>query len=227
MSFRWKTAAPGATVTGDLLDVVASGTRMYGAQWDGFLKAWDTTGTTANRRRVGGQARRGELHRGVRRSPATGSSCVTTPGTSMPATSRPGPSCGRPRTAPGVPYGDEGPMVVGSTVVVRDSANSVRAYSLATGAPLWGGAAAPVTDVYRPLSSDGTRIFAVGSVPVVRAVSLATGTILWQTPMSAAAERLRPARQHQGPPVVVDGRVYATENGRACWSPTPPPAPSS
>ena len=60
-------------------------------------------------------------------------------GTSMRATSRPGPWCGRRRTAPGVPFGYEGPMVVGSTVVVRDSANSVRAYSLATGAPLWGG----------------------------------------------------------------------------------------
>ena len=119
----------------------------------------------------------------------------------------------RTADSPGTPYGHEGPMVVGTTVVVRDSANSVRAYALATGAPLWGGQPAPVDDVYRPLSSDGTRIFAVGQCQL-HALSLATGTVEWQVPMSAQPSNdCGLPGNLQGPPIVVDGQVHATENG--------------
>jgi outer membrane protein assembly factor BamB len=211
-SFRWKTAAPGTTVTGGDLDVVASGTRMYGTQWDGFLKAWDTTGSTANRTHVWAvKPDTGNFVRGVTitadrvlvrddsgylhaRNLTTGAPVWTTADT------------------PGLPYGDDGPLVVGTTVVLRDSANSVRAYSLTTGAPLWGGEPAPVDNVYRALSSDGTRVFAVGECQLY-ALSLATGDILWQTPMSSDPNDCGLPGTPPGPPIVVGGKVYASESG--------------
>ena len=52
---------------------------------------------------VGGQARRRRASWGARRSPATGSSCRATTGTSTPATSRPVPRCGGPRPRRGCP----------------------------------------------------------------------------------------------------------------------------
>ncbi len=212
ISFRWKTAAPGVSVTGNLLDVVASGTRMYGVQWDGFLKAWDTAGSTANRSHawavkpvaanfMGGATIAGDRILVRDDSGDLYARDVTT-----------GAPIWQTVTPPGAAFGNEGPLVVGSTVVVRDGLNSVRAYSLATGAPLWGGMAAPVTDVYRPLSSDGTRIFAVGQCKLT-AISLATGAVAWQTPMSADTNDCGLPGNFQGPPVVVDGRVHATENG--------------
>ena len=212
ISYRWKTAAPGASVTGNLLDVVASGTRMYGVPWDGFLKAWDTTGSTANRAPVWA----------VKPDDASFTGGATIAGNRILVRDDSGHvyardlATGGPvwRTtdSPGMPFGDEGPMVVGSTVVVRDGANSVRAYSLTTGAPLWGGEAAPVTNVYRPVSSDGTRIFAVGQCQL-SALSLVTGAVLWQIPMSERSNECGLPGNFQGPPVVVDGRVHATETG--------------
>ena len=212
VSFRWKTAAPGESVTGGQLDVVASGTVMYGVQWDGYLRAWDTTGSTANRPHL--WAVKPDTANFSRGATIAGDKILVRDdsGYVYARDLATGAAVWRTADTPGLPYGDEGPLVVGSTVVVRDSANSVRAYSLATGAALWGGAAAPVTDIYRALSSDGTRIFAVGQCKLY-ALSLATGAISWQTPMSATAGDCGLPGNTQGPPVVVNGRVYATENG--------------
>ena len=212
MSYRWKTAAPGATVTGNLLDVVASGTRMYGVQWDGYLKAWDTTGSTANRAPVW-SVKPDDANFGGGATIAGSRILVSDDSGHIYARDlATGAPLWRTTDAPGIPFGYEGPLVVGSTVVVRDAANSVRAYALATGAPLWGGAAAPVTNVYRPVSSDGTRIFAVGQCQLY-ALSLATGAVLWQVPMSDDPGDCGLPGNFQGPPIVADGMVHATETG--------------
>ena len=69
-----------------------------------------------------------------------------------------------------------------------------------------------MTNVYRPLSSDGTRIFAVGQCTLY-ALSLSTGAILWQVPMSAQSNDCGLPGNYQGPPIVADGMVHATETG--------------
>ena len=212
LSFRWKTAAPGATLTGSMLDVVSSGTRMYGVQWDGLLKAWDTTGSTANRTPVWEVKPDGAMFNGG----------VTIAGNRILVRDDSGHiyardlATGAPlwqtASTPGTPFGPEGPLVVGSTVVVRDGSNSVRAYSLSDGTPLWGGAAAPVTNVYRPVSSDGTRLFAVGQCRL-HALSLATGAVVWDVPMSDDPNDCGLPGNYQGAPMVANGRVHATETG--------------
>ena len=49
IAFRWKTAPPGTTQFGNDQDVALSGTTLYTVGWDGVLKAFDTTGSQANR----------------------------------------------------------------------------------------------------------------------------------------------------------------------------------
>ena len=212
VSYQWRTAAPGPMVTGNLLDVVASGTRMYGVQWDGFLKAWDTTGSTANRTPEWAVKPDGASFMGGATIAGNRILVRDEYGHIYARDLATGAQVWRTTDSPGIAFGHEGPMVVGSTVVVRDGANSVRAYSLTTGAPLWGGEAAPVTNVYRPTSSDGTLIFAVGQCQLY-ALSLTTGAIVWQTPMSNDLNDCGLPGNLQGPPVVVDGKVHATELG--------------
>ena len=47
--YRWKTAAPGADASGGDVSTLHAGNRIYSLPWDGVVKAWDTTGSAADR----------------------------------------------------------------------------------------------------------------------------------------------------------------------------------
>ena len=104
----------------------------------------------------------------------------------------------------------EAPLVVGSSVFVRDQANQIRAFSVANGAPLWGGAAAPVSDVHSALSSDGTRIYAIAQCELY-AVSVSNGSVAWHTPVVTGGGICSTGSFPPEPPIVLNGKVYATE----------------
>ena len=212
LSFRWKTAPPGAVVSGNRLDVVTAGDRMYGVQWDGMLKAWDTTGSTANRAPAWAVKPDGMGFRGGATVAGNRILVRDDSGDIHARDLATGAALWNTTSSLGFPFGDEGPLVVGSTVVVRDGSNVVRAFSLTDGAPLWGGAAAPVSNVYRPVSSDGTRIFAVAQCRLY-ALSLANGSVLWDIPMSDSQDNCGLPANYQGAPVVANGMVHATELG--------------
>ena len=203
--------APGATLTGSMLDVVSSGTRMYGVQWDGCSRR-GTPGSTANRTPVWEVKPDGAMFNGGVTIAGNRILVRDDSGHIYARDLATGAPLWRTASTPGTPFGPEGPLVVGSTVVVRDGSNSVRAYSLSDGTPLWGGAAAPVTNVYRPVSSDGTRLFAVGQCRL-HALSLATGAVVWDVPMSDDPNDCGLPGNYQGAPIVADGRVHATETG--------------
>jgi outer membrane protein assembly factor BamB len=215
-AFRWKTAPPGPTQFGDDQDVALAGTMLYTTGWDGTLKAFDTTGSQANRPPIWAVVPAPGTGAGYTGAPSISGTRIlvfdtdrrlhavsTTDGSDLWHTDQlSGPA--------------DAPLVVGSAVYVRDSAYQVRAFSVSDGAPLWAGQASAPPNVYGPLSSDGTRIFGVSGCDLV-AINAATGAVAWQVPIRLApANECASALSFPPPPIVVAGKVYAAEPaGRA------------
>jgi outer membrane protein assembly factor BamB len=99
---------------------------------------------------------------------------------------------------------------VGTSVFVRDQASQIRAFSVTTGAPLWSGNASPVSDVHSALSSDGTRIYAIAQCELY-AVNISDGSVAWHTPVVANSTSCSSGSYLPGPPIVLNGKVYATQ----------------
>ncbi len=207
-AFRWKTAAPGAPTYGGDQEVVVRGTVMYSVAWDGVLRAWSTSGSAANRPALwsaspttGGYVGAPTLSAGklfVRDD--SGLLHAVNASNGAPLWETPDPVAGN--------Y--EAPLVVGSSVFVRDQANQIRAFSVANGAPLWSGDPAPVSDVHSALSSDGTRIYAIAQCELY-AVNISNGSVAWHTKVVAGNGICSSGSYPPEPPIVLKGKVYATE----------------
>jgi|GEM_PF-4122879 len=207
---RWTTQAPGASVTWDVPHVVADGNRIYTVGRDGLLKAFDATGSAADRPplwAVGADA--GGLFRGT----------ITLTGDRIIANGQDG-SLYAIRASDGFKLWrtvatnlDDDAIVVGSVVATRDTSNKVRAFSRADGSPLWGGNPTTMTDFQTPLSSDGTRLFAVADC-VLYAFSPATGAEIWHADMRGKlVDNCFAGYMESAAPIVVGGKVYASEVG--------------
>ncbi|MEA2125260.1 MAG: PQQ-like domain, partial [Solirubrobacteraceae bacterium] len=104
------------------------------------------------------------------------------------------------------------PVVAGANVIV-ETATSLAAYALASGAPAW---SIPLAGAVE-LATDGTRVFIAGAQGVA-ALSAATGATVWAAPGAAATG-----------PVVAGGRLivgtaagalaaYQATSGALAWS---------
>ncbi|HSV38832.1 MAG TPA: PQQ-binding-like beta-propeller repeat protein, partial [Nocardioidaceae bacterium] len=210
-AFRWKTAAPGATAHGGDQDVVASGNRMYNIAWDGILRAWDTTGNTANRLPVWDETPPLADYLGP---PTLAGDRLIVFDTSGPSLHAVRASDGQHLWGPTAPIqfgsGYDAPLVVGSAVFVRGLNNAIQGFSTVDGSPLWGGAVTTVTKFYWPLSSDGTRIYGEADC-VLYAINVSNGAIAWQTPIAQESSGCGSVFVNQGAPLVVGGKVYASE----------------
>lgn len=210
-AFRWKTSTPTEIVAGSGLDVAASGTRMYATSVDGKLQAWDTTGNTTNRAavwtasgtfsgppslagdRLIARTEDGKMH-GIRLS--DGAELWRTANYVWTAAS-----------------GNVAPLVVGSTFFMFDSNYAVVAYSTVDGSRLWAQPGGTAKNIYRNLSSDGTRLYGVADCELV-ALRVTDGAELWRTTVTPAAN-CGAIYSDNGPPLVLDGRVYAaTQSNR-------------
>ena len=210
ISLRWKTAAPGPSVTGQDQDVALSGTTMYTVGWDGPLKAFSTTGSAANR---------APLWTAL---PAAGGTAYNGPPTVSGTQVFVFDNDGRLHGVDAATGTDQwhtdqlhgtfdAPLVVGNRVLVRDQSHRIRAFATSDGAPLWGGMPATVPDVYSNLSSDGTRVYGMAKCDVL-AVNLADGTVAWQVPVRLAPANECSAVFSRPPaPIVAGGKVYAGE----------------
>ena len=184
------------------------GTVMYSVAWDGVLRAWSTSGSAANRPALwsaspttGGYVGAPTLSAGklfVRDD--SGHLHAVNASNGAPLWETPDPVAGS--------Y--EAPLVVGSSVFVRDQANQIRAFSVTNGAPLWSGDPAPVSDVHSALSSDGTRIYAIAQCELY-AVNVSNGSVAWHTKVVVGSGICSSGSFPPGPPIVLNGKVYATE----------------
>jgi outer membrane protein assembly factor BamB len=212
IAFRWKTTPPGPTQFGYDQDVALSGTTLYTVGWDGALKAFDTTGSQANRAPVWSalpSAGNGQGYVGPVSISGTRILVADNDGRVHGVSTVTGADLWHTDTA--VAWNGTAPLVVGTGVFVRDGSYAIRGFSVADGTPLWNGSASPATDVWSSLSSDGTRIYGMSKCDVV-AVNAATGGIAWQVPVRIApADQCAAAFNTPPTPVVAGGRVYAGE----------------
>ena len=210
-AFRWQTAQ--AAQSGyHGANVVINGTRFYTVAGDGELKAYSITGSTANRAPL--------WHIPVPDSTATnnfqGFVSLSDDGVFIVADADERrlhaiqASNGNAlwKTAPMTANVSIPPLIVGSTLVAVDNFNSLHAYDLDNdGAPLWVGTGTARVG-FGELSTDGNRIYGMADC-VLYALDIDTGAELWSTttltPAEVCPSDLQPA------PIVVAGRVYATE----------------
>ncbi len=207
-SYRWTTAAPGTAVSGGDLDVGMIGDTLYTVMWDGLLKAFSTTGTTTNRPPLWtASAETGSTFYGA---PAVAGDRIVLKDNGGYLYALNATTGARVwRTDESVTTTANQPLVVGSSVFVRDNAYRLRAFALSDGTPLWGGAIVDLgfdTD----FSSDGTRLFAVADCTLY-AITASSGAIAWQRPLRSSGPSCNTLSAEQAPPIVVGGKVHAGE----------------
>ena len=218
IAFRWKTAPPGTTQFGNDQDVALSGTTLYTVGWDGVLKAFDTTGSQANRTPLWTALPSAGTGQGYTGAPTVSGSRIfvlDTDGRLHGVDASTGADLWHTDQVSG---GWTAPLVVGSDVFIRDNTTSFRGYAVSDGTPLWGGNPATTTGVISSLSSDGSRIYALTGGCEVVAVDVGTGALVWHVPIRDAPPDQCVAGFAGSPPtpMVVGGKVYATEPaGRA------------
>lgn len=211
IAFRWKTAPPGPSQFGNDQDVALSGSTLYTVGWDGTLKAFDTTGSAANRAPLWAVLPAPGAGAGYTGAPSVSGTRIfvfDTEGRLHAVNTANGADLWHTDQLSG-PL--EAPLVVGSAAYVRDSSYRIRAFAISDGSPLWGGVAAPVPDIYSNLSSDGTRIYGMAMCDVV-AVNAVDGTVAWQVPVRLAPANECSAGYSMPPaPIVLGNKVYGAE----------------
>ncbi len=214
-SSRWSTAAVGDGSAAYQTNVVVKGTRFYTVAGSGVMRAYDITGTTANRAPLWSTAAPGiddlpDPNNYFKGSIAMGTTAIV--GVDQ---------FGRlhaVRISDGLllwssPPSDPAyttPFVTGGTVVVRDQSDGrLHAFAVADGAPRWVGTGTDLTG-WNELSAAGGRIYGIADC-VVYALSPSTGAVLWDTEMLTSAADC--ANFPSTAPIVDGGRIYASEGG--------------
>ena len=207
--YRWKTSAPGPDASGGDVSTLHVGNRIYSLPWDGVVKAWDSTGSAADRAPLWSTPAssgifRGDLSlAGDRLITFDNSGRLTAISTSTGAT-----VWQTPDTVSGSYFGS---LVIGTSVFIRDGNANVRAYSTVDGSPLWGGTATDVGSFHTELSSDGTRLYGVADCELY-AINAATGATVWNHRISLdESNGCVSALYPPDAPIVLDGEVYAAE----------------
>ncbi len=210
-AFRWKTAAPGATISGGDVDAVWAGDRAYAIQWDGTLSAWATTGSAANRAPLWSTSPAGVGVQFVGQPSLAGDRLIVRD------------SAGHVQgirltdgahlwTTTGTVTSNDGfqPMLVSGGSFYTTGANDAYvAFSTADGSARWGGATTGVDGTYFTAATDGTRLYVQRGCEVY-AFAVADGSTAWHTPVdTVTGDGCASVFSENGPPIVVDGRVYA------------------
>ncbi len=211
-AFRWKTAAPGTSITGGDLDAVWAGDRAYAVQWDGTLSAWDTTGTATNRAPLWSKLPAGEGVTFVGQPSLAGDRLIVRDSNGHVQGIRLTDGANLWTTTGTVTWnnGLQPMLVSGSTFFTTGDGDAIVAFSTTDGAPKWGGATTGVSSTYYAAATDGTRLYVQQDCELY-AFNVADGTTAWHTPIvtSSPGGCCSSVFSQNGPPIVVDGLVYA------------------
>jgi outer membrane protein assembly factor BamB len=215
--YRWKTAAPGAAISGGNLDAMWANDRVYAVQWDGTLSAWDTTGSTANRTPVWSKLPTAPGVTFVGQPSLAGDRLIVRDSTNHVQGIRltDGADLWTTATAVTSNNGFQSMLVSGTTFFTTGDGDAIVAYSTTDGTAKWGGASTGVNGTWYAESTDGTRVFAQDDCELY-AFNVANGSTAWHTPIvTDSGGGCASVYSNNGPPLVVDGLVYAvTTQGR-------------
>ncbi len=210
-AYRWKTAAPGAAITGGNLDAVWAGDRVYAVQWDGRLSAWDTTGAATNRAPLWSKLPTGDGVTFVGQPSLAGDRLIVRDSTNHVQGIRLTDGANL-WTTTGTVTSNNGyqPMLVSGTAFFTTGADDAYvAFSTTDGSAKWAGATTGVASTYYAAATDGTRLFVQQGCEVY-AFNVSDGNTAWHTPVDTrTGGDCGAVFSANGPPVVVDGLVYA------------------
>ena len=208
-AFRWQTAQttqPGYHAA----NVVINGERFYTVAGDGMLKAYRTTGGSANRAPLWSAPVPAAPTNKFRGFVSLASGLLIVADADERRLHAVQASNGDPvwKTDQNAAHASFDPLIVGDTLVAVDNFGELKAYAMSNGDELWEETATARIG-FGELSSDGTRIYGMAEC-VLYAIDPGTGAELWSTPTLTSEEDCATTTV-QPAPIVVGGRVYATE----------------
>lgn len=222
LGFRWKTSNPAdESWVDDKLQPAVAGNVVYDVDKLGRLKAWSTTGTTANRNALWTNTALGAGNH-YRESPVLSGGVLYLldyAGFLTAVRASDGVRLWRRDLSLTISRYTADLLVVGNKILRLDRNFAVRAYNTADGSNAWGGAAVPLggneLDGSPDLATDGVRAFALTQCRV-SAVNLSNGTVAWTVPVQPGDGPGNCAGvAHRTIPIYADGAVFAATYGGA------------